>query len=153
MIRIYNDNLGRALHSVLYQRIHDFCIQYTPEFPAEAVVNNWLSRLYQSDLTLHILVELDDTFKITEHAIIEVSTILNNKVVYCHQVKNDKPSISHMGEIAEYLDKLQEHEGATCTVVTLTALRQTKGFEKKYNYQAIRTVMIKTAESVGVEHG
>ena len=154
MIRIYNDNLGRILHFSLYQRMYNFCVKHNPEFPADMVVNAWLSRIYNNDLTLHLLAEVDDNYTITEHALIDVQTFLNNKVIYCHQVQHDKPaSLSHAVELMEYIDKLREHEGAICSVFSLTEAKHAKAFEKRHNYHILRTVMIKTSEAESEEDG
>ena len=146
MIRLANDNLGRALHAALFQRLYTFCVKHTPEFPAEIAVNNWLSRLYQGDPSMHILVELDDKFNIIEHALAEVSVFLNIKVIHCHQAQHDKPSISHAAELMEYLDKLQAYENAACIVFSIAEAKHAKQFEKRHNYKILRTVLIKTPQ-------
>lgn len=151
MIRLHNDNLGRGLHKALFDRLYNFCVKHTPEFPAEIAVNNWLGRLYQSDNTIHILVELDDKFAIIEHALVEVSTFLNIKVIHCHQAQHDKPSISHAVELMEYLDKLKEQENASCIIFSIADPKHARQFEKRHNYKILRTVLIKVDE--GSEDG
>lgn len=147
MIRIYNDNLGRALHSVLYQRLHAFCTKYTPEFPPEPVVNTWLSRLYNSDPTFHLLVNMNDKFEITEHAVVDVQVNFNLVTVQCHQAQLDKPSISHAVELMEYLDKLKAETNAVCIVFSIADSKHAKTFEKRHNYTVFRTVLIKTSDN------
>jgi hypothetical protein len=121
-------------------------VKHTPEFPAEVAVNNWLSRLYQGDTSIHILVELDDKYNITEHALVDISQFLNIKVIHCHQAQHDKPSISHAVELMEYLDKLCEHEQASCIIFSIADPKHAKTFEKRHNYKILRTVLIKTPQ-------
>lgn len=147
MIRLFNDNLGRALHAALFARLHAFCTKYTPELPAEVAVNVWLGRLYTGDLNLHILVELDDKFNIVEHALVDVSSFLNIKIIECRQAQHDKPSISHAVELMEYLDKLQAYENASCIIFSIADSKHAKAFEKRHNYQILRTVLIKTPQT------
>lgn len=151
MIRIHNDNLGRILHFALHQRLYNFCIKYTPEFPAEIAVNNWLNRVFMSDPNLHLLVEVDDAYTITEHALVEVQSArvrvnTDHKVIYCHQAQHDKPSISHAVELMEYIDKLREHEGAIASIFSIANARHAAQFQKRHGYQILRTVLIKTSE-------
>lgn len=146
MIRLFNDNLGRALHAALFARLHSFCIKHTPELPAEVAVNVWLSRLYTGDPNLHILVELDDKYNIIEHALIDVSSFLDLRIVECRQAQHDKPSISHAVELMEYLDKLREHENASCIIFSIADGKHAKTFEKRHNYKILRTVLIKTPD-------
>jgi hypothetical protein len=147
MIRLFNDNLGRALHAALFHRLHTFCVKHTPEFPAEIAVNNWLSRLYQGDTSIHILVELDDKYNITDHSLAEVSTFLNIKVIHCHQTQHDKSSITAMSELMEYLDKLAEYENASSIIFSVANSKHARAFEKRYGYQTLRTVLIKTPQN------
>lgn len=149
MIRIFNDNLGRILHFTLYQRLYNFCVKYSPEFPADIAVNSWMNRLYSGDLSFHLLAEVDDNYKITEHALIDVANVMNHKVIYCHQIQHDTPSISHATELMEYIDKLREYEGAVASVFSMANAKLARAVEKKYGYTILRTMLIKTGE---VEH-
>lgn len=144
MIRLYNDNLGRALHAPLYKRLHDFCIKYTPEFPPEPVINTWLNRLYTSDATFHMLVTLDDKLNITEHAVIDVAVAFDRVVIQCPQCQLDKPSISHAVELMEYLDKLKAETNAVCITFSIADAKHAKTFEKRHGYKLFRSILIKT---------
>jgi hypothetical protein len=146
MIRIFNDNLGRILHFTLYQRLYNFCVKYSPEFPADIAVNSWMNRLYTSDMNLHILAEVDENYKITEHALIDVANVMNHKVIYCHQMQHDTPSVSHATELMEYIDKLREHESAVASIFSMSSQKLARAVEKKYGYSILRTVLIKTGE-------
>ncbi len=142
MIRLTNDNLGRALHSSLYNRIHKFCVEYCPEMPAELFVNTILTRLYNSDPLLHIMVTLDSHYNITEHAVVDIQTAFGRNVIYCHQLAKDSPNIESMNEFMEYLDKLKEQTNAVC--IAFTVVKNVKVYQSKYGYKTMRTVMIKT---------
>jgi hypothetical protein len=144
MIRLSNDNLGRALHAALYARLRTFCQQNTPEVPSEPFVNAVLSRLYNSDSSLHILVELDNVYNIIAHAVIDVQQAYGNTVIYAHQYQRDSPSVAAMDEFMEYLDKLAEFHNATC--IAFSIVKNTKVFEKKYQYRTARSVMIKVPQ-------
>lgn len=146
MIRIFNDNLGRILHFTLYQRLYNFCVKYSPEFPADIAVNSWMNRLYSGDLSFHLLAEVDDNYKITEHALIDVANVMSHKVIYCHQIQHDIPAISHATELMEYIDKLREHEGAVASVFSMANAKLARAVEKKYGYTTLRTMLIKTGE-------
>lgn len=143
--RLTNDNLSRALHQPLYERLTAFCHQYTPEFPADAIVSSWLNRLYNGDSNLHILVRFDDQWNINGHAVIDVQETYGYKVIYCHQAQSNKGAPSTLDEDIEYMDKLQYQLGAYCSVFITT--KHSKAFEKKHNYKAVRTVMLKYGES------
>jgi len=132
------------MHAALYQRIHDFCTKYTPEVPAEIVVNAWLNKLYTSDLRFHMLVHFDDNFNIIEHAVVEVQPAFNVMTVQCHQAQLDKPSISHAVQLMEYLDKLKAEVNAACIVFSMSDNRYVKQFEKRHGYKVFRTILIKT---------
>lgn len=143
MIRLHNDNLGRLLHPVLYHRIHAFCMQYTPEIPAELFTNAILQRLYNSDSSLHILVTLDDNYTVIEHAIIDVQHAYGIPVIHCFQLVKDKPNINTMDELMEYVDKLKAETNAAC--ITFTTTKNTKAYQKRYGYSLLRSVMLKTS--------
>lgn len=125
--------------------MYNFCVKYTPEFPADIAVNNWLNRVYSGDMTIHLLAEVDENYTISEHALIDVQSLLNHKVVYCHQAEHDKPSVSHAVELMEYIDKLREYEGAVASVFSMNNPKHAKAFEKRHNYHILRTILIKTA--------
>ncbi len=139
--RLTNDNLSRALHQTLYQRMVSFCQQYTPEFPAEPVVESWLSRLYKGDDNLHILASFDSSWQLVGHAVIDVQDHYGYKVVYCHQAHADKGYQSTLEEGIEYVEKLRSYVGAYCSCFSVT--KHIKGLEKKYGYQVVRTMMMK----------
>lgn len=143
MIRIINDSLGRALHPMLYDRLLNFCTQYTPELPGEPVVQSWLDRLYKGDNNLHILVDLDKNFHIAAHVVIDIQDIYGTRIALCHQVQSElKSSATIMREGVEYLDKIAQLARATCTIIYVT--KHVKSLEKEYGYKLSRTVMIKS---------
>lgn len=141
MPRLQNDALARILHNSLYARMVSFCEQYTPEFPADPVVTAWLTRLYNSDNNLHIYVTLDNTYKITSHAVVDVQEAYGYRVIICHQAMGDKGHVHSIDEGLEYIDKLRTTVNAHCSLFTVT--KHIKGLEKKYGYKIARTVMIK----------
>lgn len=151
MIRLSNDNLGRILHFSLYERLRAFCAAHTPEVPAEAFVNAVLNRLYNGDTSLHVLVELEDSYTIVAHAVIDVQDAFGNKVVYCHQLQRDKPDTAKQDEFMEALQKLAEYHSAVCIAFSVT--KNAKVYEKKYGYSLARSVMIKTLHSVDTDEG
>lgn len=138
--RLLNDNLARLLHNQLYQRMLSFCQQYTPEMPPEPVVTNWLNRLFLGDNNLHILVNLNDDYKIIGHAVIDVQEMYGNKVIWCYQAQGDKGNDT-LNEGLEYVDKLVMQECAVCSIFMVT--KHTKALERK-GYKSTRTIMIKT---------
>ena len=141
MLRLTNDTLGMALHIALYQRLLAFCQQYTPEFPAEPIVQNWLTRLYNGDDTLYIVVTLDSAYNITHHSLIEVTENFGYRVVFCHQTMIDKGSTAKLDEVMEYLDKLAEQQEAVC--ISATVSKNVKVYEKKYGYTQSRVSIVK----------
>lgn len=149
MIRLCNDNLGRMLHAPLYARLRAFCLEHTPEFPAEPVVNTWLQRLYNSDPTFHILVTLNDEYIITEHAVIDSQIAFGKTIIQCHQAELDKSNVANANEIMEYLNKLRAETNADCIVFSLA--KYSKAFEKRWGYKIFRTVMIKSDTEVDNE--
>ncbi len=139
--RLINDNLSRALHQRLYERMRTFCRKYTPEFPADTVVSTWLNRLYSGDDTIHILVVLDDNYNIVGHVVVTVYKDHGYTIVHCHQAQADKGHTGSIDEFMEYIDKLVSISNAYCSVMTVT--KHTKGLEKKYGYKQSRVTMIK----------
>jgi len=143
--RLTNDNLARALHQPLYQRMIAFCQQYTPEFPPETIVSSWLNRLYSNDDNIHILIVLNDTYNIVGHVVITVYEDYGYKVVHCHQAQADKGHTGSIDEFMEYVDKLVTITGAYCSIMTVT--KHIKSLEKKYGYKQSRVTMIKMGGS------
>ena len=143
MIRLSNDALARAIHQPLYERLISFCHKYTPELPAEPVVVSWLNRIYSGDLNLHILLELDSHFNITEHAVIDVQESFGSRIVICHQVQRNKGNIDSFTEGIEYIDKLCQHINAACSVIFVS--KHSKALQEKYGYRTTRSVMVKYA--------
>lgn len=144
MIKLSNDNLGRILHFSLYNRLHSFCVTHTPEIPPEHFVNNILNRLYNNDPSLYLFVDLEDNYNITAHAVVDIQDAFTNRVIYCYQLQRDKPDTSKQDEFMETLDKLAEIHSATC--IAFTVVKNSKVYEKKYNYTLARSVMIKTTK-------
>ena len=146
MIRLHNDDLGRALHPILYQRLYDFQVVHSPEFPPNVVVSTWLSQFYQDEDNIHILVELNDDYEITAHCMIVVLQAFNEyKVVSCYQIQSANKTKTFLDECVEYIDKLRDKVDATCSV--FTTVKGAKAYESKYGYKTARTVMIKYNES------
>lgn len=139
--RLQNDGLARLLHDSLFKRMVAFCELYTPELPAEPVVNTWLGRLYQGDNNLHILVTLDDNYKITGHGVIDVQEAYGYKVIFCHQVQCDKKSEASLDEGAEYVEKLASQVGAYCSMFVVA--KHMNSLQKKYGYKSTRTIMMR----------
>lgn len=145
MPRLVNDALARILHNSLYERMVSFCDQYTPEFPSHPVVTAWLTRLYNGDDNLHIHVTLDNNYRITGHAVMDVQEAYGHKVVFCHQALADRGNAASIDEGIEYLEKLREHVGAVCSIFTVT--KHIRSLEKKYGYKVARTMMVKYTHS------
>lgn len=140
-MRLTNDPLARILHNSLYERMLRFCEVYTPELPAEPVVQTWLQRLFNNDLNLQIHVTLDANYKILSHAVIDIQEAFGQRVIYCHQALADKGNTIQINEAMELLDKLALEINASCIIFTVT--KTVKGLEKKYGYTPIRTIMMK----------
>lgn len=141
--RLVNDNLARLLHQQLYQRMLSFCQQYTPELPGEPIVTQWLTRLFNGDNNLHIMVTLNSDYKITGHCVIDIQEMYGYRVVWCHQALADKDNATHLDEGAEYIDKLVQATNAYCALFVVT--KHQKSLEKKYGYKTTRTIMMKHA--------
>ena len=146
MIRVINDTLGRMLHVALHDRMVKFAEQNTPEFPAEQVVNNWLSRMFLNDPSLHIIVDLDSNYKILSHAVIEVQEVYGKRAVIAYQVQGDKSSLISLNAGLEYIEKLGYAVGAYSIGVSVQ--KNVKAIEKK-GYQIFRTVMFKILQGEG----
>ena len=144
MIHLTNDNLSRALHNSLYQRMLSFCIAYTPEFPGEQIVQQWLSRLYSNDTNLHILITLDDKYQITQHSVIDIVEAYGDRVVFCHQTEIDRGSKTALDSVMEYLDKLMYESNAVC--ISAVVSKNVKVYEKKYGYTQSRVCIIKSRD-------
>src|SRR5262245_7580858 len=93
MMRLANDDVGKALHAVLYRRMLSFAQECTPELPGEAFVASWLERFYRDDGTMHILVNMDDSLNVTAHAVIDVQQAMYHYILQCHQLQVDHPDI------------------------------------------------------------
>ena len=107
MIRLQNGQLARILHQQLYQRMLNFAAQYSPELPAEPIINGWINRLFSDDPTMHIVINFDEsTLKITEHAVIDIQQSYSTRIIVWHQCQHDTPNIASLDEIAEYAEKL-----------------------------------------------
>ena len=147
--RLQNDQLARLLHSQLYDRMLAFCEQYTPEIPAEPVVQSWLQRLYSSDNNLHLIVTLNGNYQITGHMVIDVLQQYGHTVVYCYQAQSDKTNDGTLAEGLEYMDKLMAATQASCCI--FSTAKSTAAFTKKYGYKILRTVMLKCAHNDSVD--
>ena len=142
MIRVSNDNLGRALHASLYERIRTFALAHTPEMPPEPFVNTILTRLYNGDPHLYIFVELDEAYKIVMHAVADVQSAFGTAVLHCYQLQRDKPDQAKLDECMETFDKIAVAHNVQCMLFTVE--KASKVYEKRYGYRIARSVMIKT---------
>lgn len=150
IIRLTNDNGGRLLHSILYDRMYKACVELNPEMPANAVVNAWLTQLYNSDPSMHVLVNLENG-TVTEHAVITINEAFGVRVVYCHHIVKDKPTKDNVAYYMEYLDKLKEQVNAS--LIAFSVAKNAKVYEKQYGYKSIRTVMIKSDIVENIDNG
>jgi hypothetical protein len=152
MIRLVKGQLARVLYEPLYQRLLTFANTYTRELMGEPAVDLWLQRLFAGDNRLHILVELDQaTFKIVEHAVIDVQEIAPGQVVVvCHQVQHDKPRLDNIGVGHEYMMKLAAEVGASAIVFFVE--KHSKAMERRFGYKTGRTVMIKSLVGNGEDN-
>ncbi len=141
MIKLTNDQFARAIHELLYQRLAAFCEEHTPEIPASSVVETWLTRLYNNDPSLHILVDWDTSKGIVGHAVIDVQSIYGHNVLFCHQVQGEKNSVVALNEGMEYIEKLAIAANVEC--IALQAVKSTKALQQKYGFHITRTVMVK----------
>ena len=140
--RLQNDKLGRLLHDVVYQRIINFCTEYTPEIPAQVIADTWMQRVYNNDNNLHIILDLDGQYNVLGHAVIDLQDHFGYKVVHCYQVQGDKKgSMLETAFGMEYLDKLAASVGAYYTIFYVK--KNIKALEK-YGYKAARTAMLKS---------
>lgn len=139
-VRIVNDLFGRMMHAALHDRMVKFAEQYSPELPAEPVVNGWLSAVYAGDPRLHILINHDDHYRIYEHTVIEVVNSYGQNVVVCHQAQHDKANSDTFAEGDEYIKKLCQQVQAASVVLFMH--KHTKAMEKKYGYKATRTMLV-----------
>jgi hypothetical protein len=140
IVRLTNGPLARMLHFALYERMLDFCTKVNPEIPGEAIVEGWLDRLYRDDLRLHILVNLDDQYHITEHAVIDIQQVGNAQAVVCHQVFRDRPNIQTFKQGLEYIDNLRRQTGAICSAIYVQ--KHVKALERA-GYKTAQVLMIK----------
>ena len=147
MIRVQNDGLGKILHWQLYCRLLNFAKKYTPELPAEAVIEGWLNRLYLNDSSLHLLInDVTKDLKITEHAVVEVQEAYGNRIVICHQCLHDTPSLAAIDEGMEYIEQLAAAVNA-CSIIFFTT-EHSKAFMKRYNFHTARTMMVKHGKDI-----
>lgn len=141
MIRLTNNKLGRALHEPLYERIHNFAVQHTPEVPAHNFVNSILMRLYADDPHLYLFVELDDNYRIIMHAIVDVQEAFGSKVMHCYQIHRDKADTAAFDAFIKDMDTLALSLGIHCMVFSTE--RSPGVYEKKYGYRRARSIMLK----------
>jgi hypothetical protein len=143
IVRLTNGPLARMLHFALYERMLDFTRKVNPEIPGEAIVEAWLDRLYRDDPRLHILVVLDDHYRIVEHAVVDVQQVGQVQAVVCHQAFKDRPNLKTFKEGLDYIDALRRQTGATCSAVYVQ--RHVKAFERA-GYKSAQVLMIKCSE-------
>lgn len=140
MQRLVNNTLGMLLHAPLYNRMVEFAKHYTPEFPCEDVVAEWLQALYANNPSVHILVNIEGN-SITAHAVLVVSTPYNKPVLMCHQLKDDKKTSVFLDEVVEYGHKLCNEINAE--LMMFFTEKSSKAYEKKYGFKTARYVMVK----------
>lgn len=140
IVRLTNGPLARMLHFALYERMLDFARKINPEIPGEAIVEAWLDRLYRDDPRLHILVNLDDQYRIVEHAVIDVQQVGNAQAVVCHQVFRDRPNLETFKQGLEYIDNLRRQTGAVCSAIYVQ--KHVKALERA-GYKTAQVLMIK----------
>ena len=141
MIRLQNNLLGMMLHAALYDRLLRFIEVYTPEGMGSGIVSIWLNRFYQGDPTLHILVDLDESYKITAHAVLEIQDNFGVRVASLHQAEGPTKSPAALAEALEYLEKLAAEAGASYIVAYVA--KGNKALETKYGFSTVRTVLMK----------
>jgi hypothetical protein len=140
MIVLANDHLGKSLHGVLFNRLVTFAATITPEIPPVSIIEYWLNRFYANDPSIQLLVELDNSYNIVAHAVVEIQHVANAVVICCHQYQSDKPDMARLDEFIEYGRKLKLEHNAACMM--FTTAKNTKAYEKRYGFKAVRTVMI-----------
>jgi hypothetical protein len=119
----------------------NFANELTPELPADVVAQVWLNRFYMNDKTLYVIIDMNDSYDVTGHCIFSVNEGYGLKVIDCHQISDDNKSKSFFNECIEYLDKLANELGCICS--RFEVAKNVKVYEKKYDYVASRTVMVK----------
>lgn len=118
-----------------------FAQQYTPEFPAELVVTDWLSRFYSGDNGVIIAVDLNTDYQITAHALVIISEAYGNRVCMVPQLQDDTRKGVFLDDVFELVDKLVAQRNCTCSEILVH--KGVKALEKKYGYTVSRTVMLK----------
>lgn len=151
MMRLRPDRLGRLFYNSLYERMVKFATEHTPEFPADPVVHKWLSRFYNFDPLIHIVIDMDESGNIVGHALFEIQKGLGFTVLTCHQIYHDSPKQGGIDEGMEYLDKLAVEVGATCIAVMVE--KNANLYKKKYGFDTVRQVLIKKVGGVDVDAG
>lgn len=144
LVRLKNDQLSRLFHNVLFNRIKQFCDQYTPEIPGEIVADTWLRRVFDNDESFHLLVRLDTNYNVVGHAVIEVQQAYGFNIVFCHQAMGNTVNIAHIDEGIEYMDKLASSVNAKASVFVVT--KGVSALQRKYGYKVSRTIMMKNYE-------
>ena len=144
MMRLANDDVGKALHAVLYRRMLSFAQECTPELPGEAFVASWLERFYRDDGTMHILVNMDDSLNVTAHAVIDVQQAMYHYILQCHQLQVDHPDITQVDEVVEYGRKLKAayEAQAHTAIMTFMVTKNVKAYEQRYGFKAARAILI-----------
>jgi len=138
MQRLENNSIGRLLHHLLYQRMVAFANEYTPEFPAESVVQFWLNEFYNGNGNYHILVDIDSNYNIKAHCVLIDNETFGLKTVICYQIKDDNKTKTFIDDCFTYADKLPVH------AIMFSVQKNSKVYQEKYGYIPIRTVMYKS---------
>lgn len=147
MIVLTNDHLGKSLHGVLFNRLAAFAETITPEIPAPSIIEYWLNRFYANDPSIKILIELNEQYAIVTHAVVEIQHVAGVVVICCHQYQSDKADLAKLDELVEYGRKLKLEHNAACMM--FMAAKNTRAYEKRYGFKAVRTVMLEYGESNG----
>ena len=146
MQRLYPDKVGRLLYNNLYERMYGFCVTYTPEIPPEPFINACLSAFYGGDDRIHIFVDIDNG-NIVAHGVATIEENYGVVTINGRQVEDDRKRGEFAGEFIEYLGKLRDEIGASCSIYNVS--KNVKVHEKKFGYTAVRTVMVQSNGGMG----
>ena len=142
MQRLYPDNVGRLLHSAIYNRMVSFGDNYAPEIPSEPFVENCLNAFYLRDDRIQIFYDVNGN-SIVAHGVITIEDNYGVIVVNGRQVQDDRKNGVFVDEFMEYLSKLRVEVGAHCSICSVS--KNVKVFEKKYSYTAVRTIVVQSS--------
>jgi hypothetical protein len=128
------------LHYALYERMLGFARAVNPEIPAEGMIELWLDRMFKDDLRLHVLVHIDEQYRILEHAVIDVQAVGMTNVVVCHQVFREKPNLETFKYGLTYIDELVQQTQSAASAIYVR--KHVKALER-LGYKTAQILMIK----------